>query len=175
MGLKYHSNINYALVSDLLRQAIIKTENHLMFFSDSSWQYCPDTGRSTGAYIIFYQSGTIEHGTHVIGPFDWSSTESEYNAEFTIGTTLAHFRILIHEILNKDPDIVPEETPIIILDSKSATCMAKNGTDTKHTSHITRRVHFVSNWENWKCTRLTGQREVCNWKTFPLRMLVSVI
>ena len=44
---------------------------------------------------------------------------------------LAHFRILINVLLNKDPDIVPEETPLIILDSKSAMCMAKNGKDTK--------------------------------------------
>ena len=51
-----------------------------MDFSDSSWQGCPDTGRSTGAYIIFYQSGPIYHGTHVPGPVDQSSAESEYNA-----------------------------------------------------------------------------------------------
>ena len=42
---------------------------------------------------------------------------------------LAHFRMLIHELLKKDPDIVPEETPLIFLDSKSAMCMAKNGKD----------------------------------------------
>ena len=39
-----------------------------MGFSDSSWKDCPDTGRSTGAYIIFYQGGTIDHGTHVPVP-----------------------------------------------------------------------------------------------------------
>ena len=58
---------------------------------------------------------------------------------------LAHFRMLIRELLNKDPDIVPEEGPIIILDSKSAIFMSKNGKDTKHTRHISRRVHFVRN------------------------------
>ena len=63
---------------------------------------------------------------------------------------LAHFRMLIHEFLNKDRNIVREEAPLIILDSRSATCMAKNGKDTKHTRHISRRVHFVRNGENWK-------------------------
>ena len=53
--LKYYAYLNDAPVTDLLRQASIKTKNHLMNFSDSSWQECPDTGRSTGAYIIFYQ------------------------------------------------------------------------------------------------------------------------
>ena len=62
---------------------------------------------------------------------------------------LAHFRMLIHELLNKDTDIVPEEDPLIVLDSKSAMCMANNGKDTKHTRHIARIMHFVGNGE--KC------------------------
>ena len=49
LGLKYYADINDAPVTDLLKQANIKTKNHLMDFSDSSWQVCPDTGRSTGA------------------------------------------------------------------------------------------------------------------------------
>ena len=55
---------------------------------------------------------------------------------------LAHFRMLIHEFLNKDTDIVPEEAPLIVLDIKSAMCMAENGKDTKHTRHISRKMHF---------------------------------
>ena len=62
---------------------------------------------------------------------------------------LAHFRMLIHELLNKDPDIVPEEDTFIVLNSKYAMCMSKNGKDTKHTSRIVRRMHFVGNGE--KC------------------------
>ena len=58
---------------------------------------------------------------------------------------LAHFRMLIRELLNKDPYIVPEEAPLIFLDSKCAMCMAKNGKDTKNTRHIARRMHFVRN------------------------------
>ena len=68
LGLKYYDNINDAPISDLLRQSSIKTENHFMDISDSSWQDCPDTDRSTGAYIIFYQGGPIDHGKHVPGP-----------------------------------------------------------------------------------------------------------
>ena len=47
LGLKYYAVLNDAPVTDLLRQANIKTKNHLMDFSDSSWQDCTDTGRST--------------------------------------------------------------------------------------------------------------------------------
>ena len=147
LGLKYYADLNYALVTELLRQANIKTKNRLMGFSDSSWQDCPDTGRSTGAYIIFYQGGPIDHGTHVPGPFAQSSEESEYNSACTEGMDLAHFRMLIHELINKDPDIVTEEAPLIVLDSKSAMCMDKNGRDTKNNRHIARRMHLVRDGE----------------------------
>ena len=55
---------------------------------------------------------------------------------------LAHFRVLIHELLNEDPDIVPNEAPLIVLDGKYAMCMANNVKYTKHTRHIARRIHF---------------------------------
>ena len=58
---------------------------------------------------------------------------------------LAHFRMLIHELLNKDPDIVLEEAPLIILDRKSAICMANNVKDTKQTRQIARIIHLVRN------------------------------
>ena len=38
--------------------------------------------------------------------------------------------------------MVPKEALLIVLDSKYAMCMAKNGKDTKHTRHITRRMNF---------------------------------
>ena len=57
-------------------------------------------------------------------------------------------------MLNKDTDIVPEEAPLIILNSKSDICMAKNGKDTKHTRHIARKVHFVRNVEHLKLHKI---------------------
>ena len=67
LGMKYYAGLNDAPVTDLLIQANIKTNNNLMAFSDSSWQDFTDTGRSTEAYIIFYQGVPINHGTHVPG------------------------------------------------------------------------------------------------------------
>ena len=162
MGLKYYADLNDAPVTDILRQANIKTKNHLMDFSDSSWQYCPDTGRSTGAYIIFYQCGPIEHDTHVPVPVAQYSAETEYNSECTAGMAIAHFRMLIHELLNKDPDIAPEGSPLIVLDSKSA-MWDKNVKDKKHTRHIASIMHFVSNGESARCTKMIGVKEVCSW------------
>ena len=67
---------------------------------------------------------------------------------------LAHFRILFHEMLNEDQDMVPKEAPLIVLDRKYAMCMAKNGKDTKHTRHIARRMHFVRNGEKCKMHKI---------------------
>ena len=83
-----------------------------------------------------------------------SSAESEYNAAFTVGMTLVHFIMLVAELLNEDPDEVPKEAPLILLDSKSAQCMAKNGRDTKHTRYIARRMHFVRNGEKCKMHKI---------------------
>ena len=79
-----------------------------MALSDSSWQDCPDTGMSAGEYIIFYQGGTIDHGTPVPGPVYHSSAEMDYNTALTPGMDLEHFKMLIHELLDKDPDIFQE-------------------------------------------------------------------
>ena len=67
---------------------------------------------------------------------------------------LAHFRMLIHEFLNEDPYMVPNEAPLIVLDIKYAMFMAKNGKDTKHTRHISRRMHFVRNGEKCKMHKI---------------------
>ena len=74
MGLNYYDGIKDAHLSGLLIQASINTENQLVCFSYSSCKYCPDNGRSTGAYSIFYQGGIIDHVTHVPVPVAQSSS-----------------------------------------------------------------------------------------------------
>ena len=68
LALKYYYDIKYAPLSELLIRDIINTENQFMVFSDYSWKYFPDFGRSTGSYILFYQGGPIYHDTCVPGP-----------------------------------------------------------------------------------------------------------
>ena len=63
---------------------------------------------------------------------------------------LVNFRMLIHEFYNKDKDIFPEASPLIILGSKSTVCMDKNGKYTKDTRHISRREMFLRNGNNCK-------------------------
>ena len=46
------------------------------------------------------------------------------------------------------------EAPLILLDSKSAMCMANNVKDTKHTRHISRIMHFLRNGEKFKMHKI---------------------
>ena len=50
--------------------------------------------------------------------------------------------------------MVPEEAPLIILDSKSSMCMANNGKATKQTKHIARIMHLVRNGETCKMQKI---------------------
>ena len=43
---------------------------------------------------------------------------------------------------------------MIVLDSKSVMYIAKNGNDTKHTRHIARIMHFVTNGEKCKMHKI---------------------
>ena len=56
--------------------------------------------------------------------------------------SLSHFRMINNELLNKDPNVFPEQAHLIILDSKSAIYTDKNGKDTKHTRNIYRRMNY---------------------------------
>ena len=67
---------------------------------------------------------------------------------------LAYCRILINELLNKHPNIVQEEAPLILLDSKSFMCMDDNGKVTKHTSHIASKMFFLRNEEKCKMRKI---------------------
>ena len=67
---------------------------------------------------------------------------------------LAHFGMLIHGLLNKDPYIVPEEAPLVILDINASVCTDNNGKDTKHTRQIARRVHFLINGDKYKIHKI---------------------
>ena len=62
--------------------------------------------------------------------------------------------MLIHELLNKDTEIIPDEAPMIFLYIKSAFCMANNVNDTKHTRHVARIMNFLRNVEKWKVSKI---------------------
>ena len=94
---------------------------------------------------MFYQGLPMDHCTHVPNLGAQPSFESEYNSAWTAGMDLAHFSMLNNDMVNKYPDVVTEQSPLVIFNRKSAVYMVKYGKDTKHTRNISRRMQLVRN------------------------------
>ena len=58
---------------------------------------------------------------------------------------LEYFRMLNIEFLDKDPDVVPEQAPLIILGRKSGICVDNHIKYNKRTINIDRRINLVRN------------------------------
>ena len=68
---------------------------------------------------ISYFSRRINLSFHTCSRYiSKSSAEINYNAACTTGMYLDHFRMVNNGFLSKYPDLVPENSPLIILDSK---------------------------------------------------------
>jgi hypothetical protein len=125
-----------APVSRLLFEYNVDPMVPLIAYSDSSWQDCPDTGRSTGGYLIFMQGGVVDATSCVPDPVALSSAEAEYNTCCVAGTAVNACAMLVQELLGNDPDM-PLGVPIL-LDNKSAIAMGQSFRNTKHNRHILR-------------------------------------
>ncbi|MGH7973945.1 MAG: reverse transcriptase domain-containing protein [bacterium] len=115
LGLRFYSNLEEAPVTKLLKEHNITPRRALFSFSDSSWQDCPDTGRSTGSNVIFYQGGVVDHSSFVPGPVAMSSGEAEYNAACVTCMATAHFRMVTNEmdtLADSDPQ---DQAPVAII------------------------------------------------------------
>ena len=63
-SLRYYSDWTSSPVYKILLNNEITCKNSFLAFSDSSWQDDQDNGRSTGAFIIFYQGGAIDYSSN---------------------------------------------------------------------------------------------------------------
>ena len=68
LDLNYYADLKDAPLSEMLRQPNIKTDYQVTALTYYIWKYFSYTVRSIGSYMIFYQGGKIDHGTHVSGP-----------------------------------------------------------------------------------------------------------
>ena len=140
-GIKYYHRIEDAPIYRTLQATGYNKYLELFTFIDSSWQDCPDTSKSTGAYIVYYRGGVIDCASVVPEPVAMSSAKAEYNtaAIGTMATTPC--RQMVLEMRNQDPDL-PFTTPVFC-DSTSAMAMGVSYRDTRRTRHILRRYHYV--------------------------------
>jgi hypothetical protein len=141
-GLTFYSDVTEAPVSKLLfEQGIDPVASPFYVFADSSWQDCPDTGRSTGGYHIFLQGGIVDSAMTFPVPVALSSAEAEYNNASAAAVAAQALSMLVQDIRNADPDS-PQRIPML-LDNKACISMGESFRDTKHNRHIMRRYHYT--------------------------------
>ena len=148
-GLKFFSDLKKSHVYKLLNSNNIKTtEDSVIIFSDSSWNDCIDTGRSTGVYISFNQGGPADYGSHIPVPVVISNGEAEYISAAVACMRVSHLRMIIYDLRcmgsdNYDQDNVNMEHARIIIDNEAAISMEKCNKDCTGIRHIARRYHYV--------------------------------
>ena len=147
--LKFYSNLKESPVYKILIENKIEIdEDTVVTFTDSSWNDCIDTGRSTGGNCSIMQGGPVDHSSHLPIPVAMSSGEAEYISAATACMRASHLRMLIYDLkhlstTNYDGDKLNEKPARIIIDNEAAICMAKCNKDTAGNRHVARRFHYV--------------------------------
>ena len=148
MGIRFYADEKESPVYQLCQKNGVDCTD-LIGFSDSSWQDCPDTGKSTGGYKIFCQGGLIEANSTMPVPIALSSAEVEYMSCCNLGAMLFHLRELLYEFENlgrSDYDIngLHGQAPsMVLIDNQATVAMSKNYKVTAKNRHVGRRWHFV--------------------------------
>ena len=148
-GLKFYKNIKDSPVFHMLKENnIIIKDNAVITFTDSSWNDCIDTGRSTGANLTMIQGGAVDYGSHLPVPVAMSSGESEYIAAAVACMKASHLRMMGYDFENMGkPDYEPMNMKYppahIIIDNEAARAMSECNKDTPGNRHVARRYHYV--------------------------------
>ena len=147
-AIKYYGNLKDSPVHVICEKQKITTTD-IIAFSDSSWQDCPDTGRSTCGFKIFIRGGIIESQSTMPVPIALSSAEAEYMGACNCGAMVCFLRELLYEFdflgtPEYDIDGVYGNTPtILLIDNQATISMSENYKVTAKNRHVARRWHFV--------------------------------
>ena len=125
----------------------IKQDTNVIF-TDSSWNDCVDTGRSTGGYVAMSQAGPVDYGSHLPVPVAMSSGEAEYIAAAVACMRASHICMIIYDLRclgSKEYNSyeLTCEPSIIIVDYEAAITMVKCNKDTAGNYHVARRFYYV--------------------------------
>jgi hypothetical protein len=142
-GIKFYSD---ATTSPLYRH--LNTTGHgtladfpIIVFSDSSFQDCPDSARSTGGFLIFIQGAVIDVTSTMPNLVSWSTCEAEYCMAALAVMAAFFIRKVYNELLGRNSD--HQLTIPIGIDSQSAMDTATSYKETQRTRHFARRYHFI--------------------------------
>ena len=136
--------------------------SEIIVFTDASWQDCPDTGRSTSGFFIFYRGGVLEANSGLSIPVAMSSCEAEVMSAASGCMAAAHLHMLLYDIkylgtksYNDTQLALPNPPTVLLVDNQAACKMSINDKLTRHTRHISRRFHFVREGQKLKLHNIT--------------------
>ena len=135
VGLTFYWKVEDSPVYDLLTSAREKNIPCLFRMHDSSWQDCPDTGQSTGSYVIFGQEGPVDYSTYIPSPVAMSSAEAECNGGAVAGMAMSHIQILQNELDGYEANIIRNGPLMMFCNSASAITIVNLDKDIKSLLH----------------------------------------
>ena len=147
-ALKFYSDASQSPAVKICKKYKIEP-TEIIGFSDTSWQDCPDTGRSTSGYKIFVQGGLVDAQSTMPVPVALSSAEAEYMGACNLGAMVCHLRDLKYEFEKlgcEDYDVEGSTSSvpsILLIDNQATVRMSKNYKVTGKNRHVGRRWHFV--------------------------------
>lgn len=142
-GLKYYRYIEDSPIHVLLLENGIKSTLNIYGFHDSSWQDCPDTGRSTAAFLNFFQGGVVDFNSFLPTPVSMSSAEAENNSGAAACMSMSHLRMLRNEFNYEVPDLLTDPPIMMICDSQGAILAANSDKDSTRMRHSKRRLLYM--------------------------------
>jgi hypothetical protein len=147
-AIKFYANVKESPIYEICERNKVAVSD-ILGFSDSSWQDCPDTGRSTSGYKSFVQGGLVDANSTMPVPVALSSAEAEYMGACNLGAMICHMRELLYDFMFLGTEEYDREgtfgaTPsILLIDNQATISMSKNYRVTAKNRHIGRRWHFV--------------------------------
>ena len=147
-GLKFYAKLEESPIYDICKRNNVEMTD-IVGFSDTSWQDCPDTGRSTCGYKIFVQGGLVDAQSTMPVPVALSSAEAEYMGACNLASMICHLRELKYDFeflgssdfkLEGSTEDVPS---MLLIDNQATVRMSKNYKVTSKNRHVGRRWHFV--------------------------------
>ena len=147
-SVKFYADVTQSPSNEICTRHNI-TPTDIIGFSDTSWQDCPDTGRSTCGFKVFVQGGLVDAQSTMPVPVALSSAEAEYMGACNLGAMVCHLRDLMYDFealgtkkhnLNENTKSIPT---VLLVDNQATVRMSKNYKVTAKNRHISRRWHFV--------------------------------
>ena len=108
-------------------------------YTDASYADCPDTGRSTVAYVFFFCGAIVSWYSKLHSLVTTSTNHSEYVA-FALGAKEAQWMIYLFGEL--EPDVKHEPVPLYV-DNSGVISLVQNPVDHQANKHIRVNCHYA--------------------------------